>query len=224
MSEPRAVLCFGDSNTWGWRPDSGQRFGHTVRWPRVLQTLLGDNYYVVEEGLCARTTDLDDKDGHIRNGLAYLPACVKSHRPLDVVIIMLGTNDLKDRFNRQAKDIAEAVGRLIDAARYYADNPSLNIVIVSPPVPDSTAPEYEAMTCGSFAMAQPKARQLPIELQKIAARHGVIFFDSATCTQVGVDGLHMDADSHTQLATALSDHIKQLGREEPILESSSFRT
>ena len=95
----RRILCFGDSNTWGYDPATGERFDEQTRWTGVLQAALGGDYTVIEEGLNGRTTVWDDPiEGH-KNGHEYLVPCLETHRPLDLVVLMLGTNDLKRRFS-----------------------------------------------------------------------------------------------------------------------------
>lgn len=203
----KTILCYGDSNTWGDDPDGGSRFGHDIRWPRVLQSLLGgDSYYVVEEGLCGRTTDLDDKDSHIRNGLNYLPACVKSHEPLDYFIIMLGTNDLKDRFNRSAQEIAQAVGVLVDVARENSDSPDMKVIILSPAPINENASRYN-MYENDFKAGVVKSFQLATGLKQIAEQKNCNFIDIAEFAKVGSDGLHLSAESHRKLASVLKDSL-----------------
>jgi lysophospholipase L1-like esterase len=99
------VLCFGDSNTNGISGDDENyvRLPAAVRWTGRLQRLLGDGYYVIEEGLNGRTTDLDYANRPGCNGRTYFGPCLQSHHPLDVVVIMLGTNDLKAEFNRSPR-------------------------------------------------------------------------------------------------------------------------
>jgi lysophospholipase L1-like esterase len=108
------VLCCGDSNIWGADPATGGRFSRDDRWPGVLQKALGDEYHVIEEGLGGRTTVWEDPiEGH-KNGREYLIPCLVTHSPLDLVIILLGTNDLKKRFSVSAQDIAFGAGVLVD--------------------------------------------------------------------------------------------------------------
>ncbi|MBQ9959278.1 MAG: acylhydrolase, partial [Oscillospiraceae bacterium] len=95
----KRILCYGDSNTWGYIGGVGERFGRDVRWTGRLQTLLGSDYTVIEEGLNSRTTVWDDPVEMHKNGYTYLMPCLQTHRPLDLVIIMLGTNDLERRFH-----------------------------------------------------------------------------------------------------------------------------
>src|SRR5437867_8271019 len=112
----RSVLCYGDSNTWGCVPLDGpeppRRFAPDERWPGVLRRELGDGWWVVEEGLSGRTTVWDDGLEPFRNGRAFLLPTLLSHQPLDVVVVMLGTNDLKRRFGVSAREIAEGAGLL----------------------------------------------------------------------------------------------------------------
>ena len=112
----RTVLCYGDSNTWGYDPATRERFPPHVRWTGVLATRLGAEYRVVEEGLNGRTTRWDDPIELGRNGLITLRPCIDSHRPLDLIIIMLGTNDLKRRFGLSASDIAQSTAALAGMA------------------------------------------------------------------------------------------------------------
>jgi lysophospholipase L1-like esterase len=119
----RSVLCYGDSNTFGTatvaRPDG--RYAPDERWPGVLRGALGPGWLVIEEGLGGRTTVSDDPvEGADRNGRTYLYPCLRSHRPLDVVAIMLGSNDLKHRFGKTAWDIAEGVGVLVTIVKTAA--------------------------------------------------------------------------------------------------------
>lgn len=109
------ILCFGDSNTFGTNPEGG-RHGREVRWPGRLQKLLGDDWYVIEEGMGGRTTVWDDPLEPNRRGIAALPIALTSHRPLDLVIISLGTNDCKAFFHASPKVIArgaEALCKLV---------------------------------------------------------------------------------------------------------------
>src|SRR5688572_13370016 len=107
----KTILCFGDSNTWGYVPGTGKRYPRSERWPGVLQETLGNEFLIIEEGLNARTTTMDDpiRGGAIKNGLTYLRPCLESHAPIDLVLLLLGTNDLKHRFGLSAYDVAANV-------------------------------------------------------------------------------------------------------------------
>ena len=106
---PAQILCFGDSNTWGYVPLTVDRYPESVRWTGVMAQALGAGFRIIEEGQNGRTTVWDDPlEGDNKNGLRYLPACLESHHPLDLVIIMLGTNDLKARWNLCARTCSHA--------------------------------------------------------------------------------------------------------------------
>lgn len=200
------ILCFGDSNTWGGHPVDGSRFGRDIRWPGALQTMLGDDYYIVEEGLNGRTTDLDDQGSHVRNGLNYLPACIKSHDPLDILIIMLGTNDLKDRFRRTAADVAKANEILVLAARENTRSENMKVLLISPALPNPNAPgfdEYQA----DFTKGYEKSLGFAKELKKIAVKNDCLFLDAAPIASVGEDGLHLSEEGHKKLAVEISKVI-----------------
>lgn len=113
----KAVLCYGDSNTWGYDPATQTRFSREVRWTGVLREELGEGYLVIEEGLNGRTTVWDDPIELDKNGATYLRPCIQSHKPFDLIVIMLGTNDLKTRFWLPAYDIAAGAGVLVDIVK-----------------------------------------------------------------------------------------------------------
>src|SRR6201988_772163 len=92
VSRMQSVLCYGDSNTWGYTPETGTRFGRTERWPGILRATLGDGVEVIEEGLSGRTSAFDDPLDSDLNGLTFLPVCLATHQPIDVVVLFLGTN------------------------------------------------------------------------------------------------------------------------------------
>ena len=109
----RTILCYGDSNTWGSDPETRERFPEDVRWPGVLRKRLDEEYRVIEEGLPGRTTVRDGPiEGDHKNGRTYLMACLESHRPIDLITLMLGTNDLKAHFGSSASDIAQGAASL----------------------------------------------------------------------------------------------------------------
>lgn len=107
--QKKRVLCYGDSNTWAPDMDSGGRLNDSDRWTGRLAQHLGKDWTIIEEGLSGRTTVLDDPYEPFRNGRQYLTPCLLSHQPLDLVIVMLGTNDLKSRFNVTAEDIGRGI-------------------------------------------------------------------------------------------------------------------
>ena len=114
------ILCFGDSNTWGYKPDKTGRFDENTRWTALLQKKLGPEYHIIEEGLCGRTTVFHDELREGRRGLDMIGVTVEMHDPLDLVIIMLGTNDCKTRYGASASVIAKGLDQVIRKARLNA--------------------------------------------------------------------------------------------------------
>lgn len=206
--DAHTVLCYGDSNTHGARPDDDGRFPADQRWPGRLQALLGDRYAVIEEGLNGRTTDLDYADRPGRNGRAYLGPCLASHNPLDTVVLMLGSNDVKTEFGRSAAEVAEALGGLLDDIAQYAvdrGGRTPTVVLVSPTEMDDTRPLYAQWTAPEFDAASVAAsRGFAATIGQLAADRGAVFVAASSVAGPGDDGLHLDRDSHARLAELLA--------------------
>ena len=218
MALPRTVLCYGDSNTFGHatvgRPDG--RYSPDERWTGVLGAALGSGWMVIEEGLGGRTTVSDDPiEGADKNGKTYLYPCLRSHRPLDVVVIMLGTNDLKARFNKTAWEIAAGVGVLVDIVKTAAvgrNEGVPEILVVSPPPTSDSFNEYAEMFIG----APPKSHRLAAEYRRMAAERGVHFFDAGSVIKSDpVDGIHFDPAAHAALGKAIAAEIGKLAIRAP---------
>jgi lysophospholipase L1-like esterase len=209
----KRILCFGDSNTWGMRPDRDfERYTVDERWPALLQRAIGDKADIIEEGMCARTTDVDYAHNPGRNGKTYLLPCLESQNPIDAVIIMLGTNDAKTDFKRTPTEIAAGVESLISMVQDRARGNSGNarIFLVSPPPPNPAARDFVAKTADRYdAQAVQTLRDLAPTLKALAARQRVAFFDAATVSSMGDDGIHLDVQGHAALAQALASIIKE---------------
>jgi lysophospholipase L1-like esterase len=209
----KTILCFGDSNTWGCVPltefGRTRRFGPGVRWPGVLRRELGDGYVVVEEGLNGRTTVFDDPIEPHRNGRDYLVPCLLTHRPIDLVVLMLGTNDLKHRFGLGPADIAagaQSLIGLIGASDARRDNgPPRTLLVCPPPLGRLTllADEFDGSTEKSQRLAQ--------HYDQVAAAAGCAFLDAGTLIRSSdVDGIHLDAEEHQKLAVAVAERVRAL--------------
>jgi lysophospholipase L1-like esterase len=209
----RTVLCYGDSNTHGTAPmqtlDGGSRLGRDVRWPGLMARDLAPDWEVIAEGHPGRTTVHDDPvEGPHRNGLTILPAVLESHKPVDVVILMLGTNDLKPRFAVHAPDIALSLERMIGVIRASScgpDNAAPQVLLVAPP------PVIEVGCLAEiFEGAAVRSQRLGSAIAAAAARAGVPFVDAADHIAVSpVDGIHYDAAAHATLALALAAVVRQ---------------
>ena len=203
------ILCYGDSNTWGHKPASRERFDKKQRWPGVLSDLLGDDHEVIEEGLNGRTTVWDDPIEGYKNGRDYLIPCLDTHHPLDLVIMMLGTNDLKKRFSLSAFDIAQGAGVLANIilksnAGRAGQAPAL-LLIAPPPVANLIG--HEQM----FEGAEDKSRLFSEQYQRVANELGCAFLDSATIiTCSDLDGIHLEQNEHEKLGQAVALKVKSL--------------
>lgn len=206
----KTILCYGDSNTWGYVPGTGRRYDAFSRWTGVLRASLGDEYMVIEEGLSGRTTVWDDPIELHKNGAMYLPPCLATHKPIDLVIIMLGTNDLKRRFSLSAFDIAAGMNRLIQIIRSSgsgADEQAPKILLLSPPHVGPLPAPLDDMLEG----AEEKSLKLKDHYMAIAKQNQCEFFDTAQLvTASTVDGIHLEADAHKKLGEALARRVLEL--------------
>ena len=205
----KTVLCYGDSNTWGCDPASGERLPHNVRWTGVLQARLGSGYRVVEEGLNGRTTNLDDSIELHRNGLTYLEPCLESHAPVDAVTIMLGTNDLKARFARDPADIAQAAALLADitrSKRVGPDNTSPRVLFMAPPAVVDLQ-DYDGMFAGAIEKSQRFAHYYAVW----ARSKSYDYLDAGSVVVSSrVDGIHLDPPEHAKLGEAIALRIREM--------------
>lgn len=209
MNTEKNILCFGDSNTWGADPAGGPRFDRATRWPCILQRELGDGYHVIEEGLPGRTTAWDDPLEGYKNGLEQLTPILHSHKPIDQLIIMLGTNDLKNRFSVSAMDVSWAIRRLIDCARNNAavfTNETPNILIICPPpFADMSQLDFRHIFIGG----EEKSHQLAKHYQEICDEQKVPMLNAGDVIQSSpTDGIHLDATEHAKLGKAVADLVR----------------
>ncbi len=209
------ILCYGDSNTWGSVPMTSfterPRYDLHTRWAGVLRDTLGADYWVIEEGLGGRTTVWEDPVSLHRNGYTYLLPCLLTHQPLDLVIVMLGTNDLKHRFYKSAYDIASGAGFLVDAvlrSECGPDNGAVQVLLMCPPPVHNPLP---ALFADMFDGAVEKSRQLATHYQKVADDHQVHFLNAGEVIQSSpVDGIHFETEAHHALGTAVAQKVRTI--------------
>lgn len=211
------ILCFGDSNTWGFIPESitesqPRRHPHEVRWTGVLARELGEGFRVIEEGQNGRTTVHDDPFALVRNAKAILPAILESHKPLDLVVLMLGTNDLKNVFGVSPSEIA--VGAKILSQTILTSDAGLaakppRLLLLCPPTVGqlSHLPDLEA----KLTNAQARSQELPKHYEAVAAALGCAYLNTQEIISPSpVDGIHLDAAAHQKLGLAIAAKIKSL--------------
>ncbi|WP_210294298.1 SGNH/GDSL hydrolase family protein [Rhizobium sp. BK060] len=204
-------MCFGDSNTYGAVPSlarqGGQRFSYDRRWPGLLARALGPSWDIIEEGHPGRTTVHDDPiEGANKNGLKALSICLESHIPLDLVVLMLGTNDLKHRFSVTAGDIADGIECLVRSikASQAGNGGASPAILVVAPSPIAEIGRFGEMFTGGAA----KSQRLGALIRDAAQRNDVHFMDAGELVESSaIDGIHLDSDAHRVLAGAIATKI-----------------
>lgn len=211
------IVCFGDSNTHGFCADprdcadGGIRFNESERWPCLLQQGLGEDYLVCEEGLNGRTTVFVDPVNEGVDGISALPIALNTHEPVSLLILMLGTNDTKARFNASAGCIAAGMERLITRAKAVGcwAQGTPNILLVSPP-PILPAMESTPTVETHGPGASEKAGQLARFYAAVAQRQQVHFLDAAGCPMNSVDYMHLSRAGHATLAQRILRAVREL--------------
>lgn len=214
MAPAKTIMCFGDSNTYGAIPTLARtgrhRFAPDRRWPGIMGRQLGDGWRVIEEGQGGRTTVHDDPiEGLHKNGLKALPICLETHMPLDLVIVMLGTNDLKHRFSVTASDVADSIEvlvRVILNSEAGDGGRAPSVLVVAPP------PMLEVDWFGQMFLGGAAKSLLFADVMRDAARRsGAAFFNAGDIVESStVDGIHLDSDAHRVLGTELVKIVQTL--------------
>jgi lysophospholipase L1-like esterase len=208
----KRILCFGDSNTWGYVPlGELERFPDDVRWTGVLQTGLGDAYRVIEEAQNGRTTVFDDPyEAICKNGSRHLPVILESQKPLELVIIMLGTNDLKTHLGQSAQTIAAGAGVLVDrvlASEAGPEHSAPKVLLIAPAEVAAAQCPFGHKFDGAAAMSQGFATAY----REVAEQVGVAFLNAADHVTVPTtDCIHFDAAGHAALGAAVADKVQEI--------------
>lgn len=210
----KRIICFGDSLTWGYNPDLGSRHSEDTRWTGVLQKLLGNDYVVIEEGQNGRTIATDDPCEGEKNGIKYILPCMESQKPFDLIIVMLGTNDLKIRFNYVSTDIADEMEILIKKILgfiHFTLNDSANVLLMSPPLVGDNIEN----SCFGESFGYDRARKVSSELaelyQNLASKYGLEFINTADFVETSeTDSIHLDARSNVLLGEIIASKVKEM--------------
>lgn len=211
----KRILCYGDSNTWGATPGTGARIDENKRWTGVCQRILGDGYRVLEEGLPGRTSVYEDPCDPMMNGLTALGYTLCSQKPIDLVVLFLGTNDLKftNAFG-SASGIDTLLHRILNANVYYPGSCPIfydapKVLLIAPPriLPGID----EAMPDSRFTGLARESMEFPRLYRQVAERYGVEFLDAAALVELSpVDCLHLNEDGHAVLGAAVADKIRKM--------------
>lgn len=211
----KSILCYGDSLTYGANPiPGGARHEFADRWPGALEGALAGEVRVFPEGLGGRTTVFDDwMTGADRNGARILPTLMRSHGPLDMVIMMLGTNDLKPFLGRTAQEASNGVRRLVQIVRGSSleeGHPEPKIIVMAPPqISDTQHPEM-LLHFGGRAVIEESKHFAKWYAQR-ASEAGVSFFDAGTVARPHpADGVHLDAANTRAIGTGLAPLVSEL--------------
>ncbi|MBR2523668.1 MAG: acylhydrolase [Clostridiales bacterium] len=210
MSKKR-VLCYGDSLTWGFDPDTRTRFGEDSRWPRVMGQILGDGYEIIEEGQNGRTIATDDPAEGEKNGLKYIGPCLESHTPLDTVIIMLGSNDCKRKFSYSAMDIAGEMQIMLEKIKQYNEfrcQSSFRIILVSPPVISDAIRDSWLGDSFGYENACRVSSELAGWYEQLSKMYDTGYINAAEHVKASdSDGCHMDSDNQRILGRVIAQYI-----------------
>lgn len=213
----KTILCYGDSNTWGFNSETGGRFFWEERWTGILQRELGERFRVIEEGLNGRTAGMDDPTEERpweRNGALYLYPCLRSHDPVDCVVLMLGTNDLKTQFFTTTADLAARIEALIAIVRevlggYQGYLPEI-LLISPPPVGERIAfSPFSEEFGGEKSIG--RSKELADAYQRIARNDSCAFLNAAELVKPGeADSIHLTRKGHRILGFAVAGKIREI--------------
>ena len=222
MSSKIRILCYGDSNTWGVvgryqdSPLPSCKHDPQHHWPTVLAKALGESFDIEVEGLCGRTTIYTKPAEPWKNGEPYLLPCIMTHRPLDLIIIMLGTNDLQIHKSITAEELPIGISRLVDIIQRTPNcgrNQTPPKILILPPAEvRPSCPEGRTAVFAKFRgeIGRELSLMFPKVYAQVAQEKGCYFLNTAAYAQPGeADGVHFDSESHAKLGLAVAEYIKK---------------
>lgn len=206
------ILCYGDSNTWGCKPEVFTRYEYSVRWPGVMQNILGCGFHIYENALNGRTTVFEDPIEEGRCGKTGFAVALESNSPLDLVIIMLGCNDVKPRFNKQPWDIAWGVDLLIQYIKKSGcgrDSSMPRVLIAAPP---HFGVEWDKTILRTVfdENSCEKIRNLAKPYKFVADKNGCAFINVGTLAKPGIDCVHLSPEGHKALGQAFAKKVLEI--------------
>lgn len=211
------IVCFGDSNTYGYNPENGGRFDEDTRWPKLLAKSLGSDFEIFEEGQNGRTIANDDPwEGGTKRGMDYVLPMLETKRP-DILVIMLGSNDLKIKFSLPAADIAGSMMTMLMNIRGYCEHflgcPDMKILLVSPPAISEPISESYFATFFDRDNVVERSKDLAKWYKMVADQFGCSFLNATDEVCAGnVDHLHLDREGHAKMAVLVKEKIEEMIR------------
>lgn len=209
----KRILCFGDSLTWGYDPSTGTRLEPECRWTGVLDELTGTRCIVIEEGQNGRTIATDDPEEGEKNGIKYIIPCLESQSPLDVMVLMLGTNDLKRKFEHWPANIAGEMDRFLQKVvshNIFKMQGKMKILLVSPPYVGEEIRSSRFGDSFGFEMARDASMKLGPMYEAVADRYGIAYMDAAKyVTASPVDSIHLEASEQIKLGEAIYSKLRE---------------
>ncbi len=221
--QKKEILCYGDSNTWGtiprWKDSTtpSSRYDENTRWTRVAAAHLGEEYHVIEEGLGGRTTIYDNPKASWKNGKRLLLPCLMTHRQLDLVVLMLGTNDLHQPFKMEEEHLGDGIRELIEIIQ---GTPKCGVGFVAPKIlvmaPTEVRPSDPNGRTNIYRQfygdwGRHLSLMFPEVYGKIAQEYGCYFLNAALYAEPGPgDGVHFTPESHVRLGAAVAEKIKEI--------------
>ena len=215
------ILCFGDSNTWGFVPGAFdpktlymKRYSIGERWPGLLRDILGEDFHIIEEGLNGRTTNVEYPDLSGRSGTSYILPCLYSHSPLDLVILNIGINDIKVIFDRSMMEISKGMAEIIDLIRSTSYGPDMQgqpqILLLSP-----SALIHEGYVDqnneSAFKGGMEKSLLFNDYYKKLALERDCHYVDLQSVVSYSkIDGLHYDKRGHAVVASIVASKINEI--------------
>lgn len=212
----KTILCYGDSNTYGYNPETGFRYPYEQRWTSILQKNLGDSAIVIPEGLNGRTTCFEDQIRPGRNGAVYLDPCLHTHGPIDLVVLMLGINDMKIRFQATPTDIGKGIDRLIKmilsiTPQKREDGTPSKILLMSPPYLGENLCDIPSGEEMGYQRGIEYSRRLAPIYEEWARFHQIDFLDAAKYTKASeLDACHLTVQSHKTLGKMVTKKCREI--------------
>lgn len=206
----KRILCFGDSLTYGRVPNKNLRYAPSKRWTGVLQADLGIDFEIIEEGLRSRTTDLDLDNARGRNGHSYFYSALLTHLPLDLLILMIGTNDLQEKLNRTVADSTKVLERYLSDLEEACEEFEMlkpKVLLLAPPIIDETHLKPNTV----FKGAGEKSKHFAQAYSDFAQKHHLHFFDTSTVVSPDLaDGVHLSEESNILLGEEVAIQVQKI--------------